>query len=180
MSTVPERYRVLTYERLKEVLHYFPSTGAFTSIETGRKVGIGGKLSIDGFIYDTGEIAAFYYWGYLPVDCVNYKDGNLLNCSIYNLMLHPRPAMPDNFMELEGVSFSINYRKWYCWYKKKHLGFFSSQEEAKIHRDQYIARRKRAAEILKSRRRKSDRSGVMRKSDRNAIVAKIAPVQVEI
>lgn len=90
---------MLTLERLKEVLHYEPTTGVWTRlVRTGRRChvgdvagGVNGKgyaqVSIDGHHYYSHILAWFYMTGEWPSRDIDHRDTDPLNNKWDNLRL---------------------------------------------------------------------------------------------
>lgn len=87
----------LTAERLRELLHYDPRTGAFTwkvSRGKGKAGSVAGRLDkrhgywkvgVDGTEYRASRLAWFYVHGTWPEGEIDHRDRNELNDTIANL-----------------------------------------------------------------------------------------------
>lgn len=84
----------ITHERLLAVLHYEPSTGAFTRRSNNKLAGCYGgpyvRVFIDGVSYLGHVLARFYMTGAWPTGPVDHWDTDGLNNEYDNL----RPATP--------------------------------------------------------------------------------------
>lgn len=141
----------LTAERLRELLHYDPSTGVFTRrVAAGRQPAgsVAGnsdgegylKLDIERRTYKAHRLAWLYVKGEWPINDIDHKDGNRVNNSIANLrdvtrqvnLQNRRRAQSNNKCGVLGVSFvagrymaSIQSAG-----RFKYLGRFLTAEEA--------------------------------------------------
>lgn len=89
--------RLLTAERLREVLDYDPDTGVFRwRIQSSNRVLVGSvagtshkkgyvSIGVDGAHYLAHRLAWLYVHGAFPVDQIDHKDGDKANNSIRNL-----------------------------------------------------------------------------------------------
>lgn len=92
--------KMLTQNRLKQVLHYEPLTGMFTWLVSGNGRNIGAEagsvvkarnelkyqtISVDGKTYFAHRLAFLYMTGLFPVNVVNHIDGDGLNNVWLNL-----------------------------------------------------------------------------------------------
>lgn len=87
----------LTIDRLKEVLHYEPSTGVFTWLKITRgKAAVGDVagctnrdgyivISVDGRQYKAHRLAWFYAHGTWPAGAIDHRDHVKANNAITNL-----------------------------------------------------------------------------------------------
>lgn len=86
----------ITYERLREVLTYDPSTGVFTWSARGfgrRKTGFAGSVRRDGYLeimidnkrYNAHRLAWFMYTGAPPKGCIDHINRVKLDNRIVNL-----------------------------------------------------------------------------------------------
>ena len=85
----------LTVERLKEVLHYDPTTGVFTWLKSRGRLSAGSpagyiclgyvKIRLDGKNYQAHRLAWFYMTGSWPDDQVDHRDLNKANNCWNNL-----------------------------------------------------------------------------------------------
>ena len=141
----------LSAERLRELLHYEPTTGAFTrlqqrgSAKVGDHAGCMGnhgytRILIDGVSYLCHRLAWLYVYGIWPDDQIDHRDGNRLNNRIANLReatytenshnLHK--AQRNSKSGLLGVT-DVN-GKWgariMSFGKQRRLGVFKTKEEA--------------------------------------------------
>ena len=142
----------LSHEELLEILDYDKDTGIFTwtGKRKGTKAGkIAGTISSDNYVqiqisgklYRSHRLAWFYIYKTWPTNLIDHIDRDTLNSSIYNL----REATPatnqrnrkinkNSTTGIKGVSLNNNTGKYEVYikinYKKKHLGLFSTIEEA--------------------------------------------------
>lgn len=151
---------MLTQARLKEVLKYDRKTGVFTwRVRTTNRVHVGdvagspeGKylaIKVDGRRYRAHRLAWLYVRGAWPKADIDHRNGRHRDNRISNLrdasrslnMLNAKRAHCDSKSGLLGV---VKYRaRWKSELmvggKKRHLGVFSTPEEA--HRAYLKARR---------------------------------------
>jgi len=132
-SLTGARHMTLTQERLKELAHYDPETGAFTAL-TNRcnnryKAGtpLGGITGypnryyvgkIDGKAYGLHRLAWLYVHGILP-DVIDHKDRNPLNNRIANLRVADTPQNAFNMAKashntsgVKGVTWRSDRSSW--------------------------------------------------------------------
>ena len=142
----------LNHSELLDILNYDRDTGIFTW--TGKRKGtksgkIAGTISSDNYIqiqisgklYRSHRLAWFYEYGKWPEGILDHIDRDTLNSSIYNL----REASPtenqrnrgtnkNSTTGINGVSLHSKSGKYQAYIKvsgiKKHLGLFSTVEEA--------------------------------------------------
>lgn len=142
----------LSHTELLEILSYDKDTGIFTW--TGKRKGtkcgkIAGTISSDNYIqiqisgkiYRSHRLAWFYIYGRWPNGIIDHIDRDTLNSAIGNL----REASPSENQRnrginknsttgIKGVSLNSKTGKYESYIKisgkKKHLGLFSSVEEA--------------------------------------------------
>ena len=148
---------MLTQQKLKELLYYYPETGVFTRLQDRRAVKKGSvagsyntkgylKIRIDSKAYLAHRLALLYMTGEFPPDQVDHinriKDdnrfanlrlvSNLENC--HNQSIHKH-----NTSGITGVCWHKRKKKWtaYIWVNNKriHLGYYDTIEEAKEERD---------------------------------------------
>jgi hypothetical protein len=144
----------LSHEELLKILEYDPDTGIFTwtGLRSGTKSGkIAGTLSSDGYwqiqisgkIYRSHRLAWFYVYKKWPEGMLDHIDRDTLNASINNLRessptdnQRNRKVNKNSSTGVKGVSFNANSGKYEAYikinYTKKHLGLFSSIEEAQL------------------------------------------------
>jgi len=141
---------VLTAERLRELLTYEPDTGVFRwrvpagrwlSIPAGSLVGFSHKgywrICIEGRFYKASRLAWLYMTGEWPVHQIDHRNRvksddrweNLrdVTCQINNLN---KGKSKNNTSGQTGVWWSKSRQKWHVVYRHKHIGYFSSKEEA--------------------------------------------------
>lgn len=142
----------LTYERLKEVIHYNRQTGVFrwkvfkgATAPQGREAGslssdTGYRLiRVDGRLYGAHRLAWFYTSGTWPIHQIDHINGNRADNRLENLRQATvsenrvnRPMPASNRVGLKGVS--RNPPGWMARIKMNgvvhHLGTFPTPEEA--------------------------------------------------
>lgn len=144
---------VLTQEYLKEILEYNSETGVFTwkvSNTNLIKVGdVAGKPRGDGYcrvrilnkLQYTHRLVWLYLYGALPVGHLDHVDGDTSNNRVTNLReatryenQHNQGKRKNNTSGFKGVSWDKSMKKWAASitkkYKKVHLGYFATPEEA--------------------------------------------------
>ena len=153
---------MLTYERLREVLHYSPETGVFTRlVRTSRSVKVGDvagtvdasgyiRIRVDGVLYLAHRIAFLWMTGEWPQQLVDHINGvrddnrwsNLRPATNAENQQNQRRAQSSNKLGLLGVTpvgkrfvaqIKVDWRQ-------IHLGTFDTPEQA---HDAYIAAKRR-------------------------------------
>jgi len=143
----------LTQERLKQLLNYKPETGEFCWVEGSRKRGrhlsrVGHKIGrgylqvmLDGRQYLLHRLAWMFVYGSFPDVHLDHINGNPtdnrienLRCANFTQNNQNRGRQSSNKCGFKGVYYCKKKRRWVsqiCANKKKrHLGVFSSAEEA--------------------------------------------------
>lgn len=142
----------ITAKRLRELLHYDPTTGVFTwAIRVSNCVKVsdiagsmtGGRywhIKLDGKKYQAHRLAWFHAYGEWPKGEVDHIDGDRLNNRIANLRDVPstvnqhnlRRAFSNNKLGLLGVSQKGNrfLAEIQVSRKKIHVGYFATAAEA--------------------------------------------------
>lgn len=143
----------LTQERLKQVLHYDPTTGVFTwTASTGRrKAGAvaGGKdadgyrrIGIDGARFFSHRLAFMYMTGEFPPELVDHINGikgdnrfeNLRHASNSLNIQNQRSPQFGSKSGYLGVCYDKRRSKWLAQIliggKRKYLGIYATPEEA--------------------------------------------------
>jgi len=144
--------KLLTMERLREVLEYDAATGLFTwKVSLGNKAPVGAvagsighygyrAIRIDQRDHRAARLAFFYMIGEWPAQVVDHIDGDRSNDRWANL----RAATPSqncanskrrsDQMHAKGVSFNKNARRWSASIQAngeaRHLGLFDTVEDA--------------------------------------------------
>jgi hypothetical protein len=145
---------VVTYERLRELLHYDPETGFFT-----RKSGRGGRaqgsvsgckpnsdfgyvlIGVDGGLYLAHCLAFIFMTGVCPSEDIDHINGVKDDNRWINLRAATRSQnnansrlRKDNTSGLKGVYFSQERRRWVAQIgvngRQTHLGRFATREAA--------------------------------------------------
>ena len=143
---------MLTHERLKQVLHYDPSSGRWTRMFCYQSRMVGEEagsihpkgyryLKVDGVSYKSNRLAFFYMTGEWPSDQIDHENlgraddkwenlreatqsQNKANCNAYKT----------NKSGFKGVYFSTHKRRWVASIqvnkKRINLGAFDSPESA--------------------------------------------------
>lgn len=146
----------LTQKRLKELLHYNPETGIWTwkvdrsNISAGERAGyihpLGYRcICIYGAEYKSSILAFLYMEGYFPEYCVDHinrtkDDDRWSNLRHVTHMCNNRNKSigSNNKSGITGVRFRKQNKKWVAQitnnYKKTHLGYFDTKEEAALAR----------------------------------------------
>lgn len=140
----------LTLDRLKQVIHYDPDTGAFTRIGSRKRIKLGGvsnapmgdghtRMKVDNNPYLSHRLAWFYVHGRWPtyIDHINgiptdNRISNLREVSHTMNMQNKRVAYCTNKLGLLGVRFKCGRyeAQIYTQGKKIHLGRFDCPNEA--------------------------------------------------
>lgn len=146
----------LSQERLREVLHYDPETGAFrwlvansVRVRVGDAAGIKklgheyARITIDGKTYLAHRLAWFYVFGVWPKQFLDHADMNRHNNRISNLReatkaqnMQNKGMTSRNRSGVKGVSWSKQNKNWQaqCTVNGKHvhLGHFETIDEAAL------------------------------------------------
>lgn len=144
---------MLTYEKLREILHYDREAGIFTwKVSRGRcaRPGVlagcinkGGyhKINIGGRKYSTHRLAWLYMTGQWPMGEIDHINCNPLDNRFANLREADRfgntrntKKRRDNTSGFKGVGFKDGRWVARIWIggKRKHIGYFGSAEDAHI------------------------------------------------
>lgn len=143
----------LTPERLRELVCYDPETGVFTRV-AGNRSDLHGhkarptgkdkypKMALDGVKYSCHRLAWFWVHKEWPQEEVDHINGDRTDNRISNLRAVSRLLNAQNIRTLNrkntsgftGVSFAKDKGKWVVRIKTpgkyRHVGYFSSKEEA--------------------------------------------------
>jgi hypothetical protein len=158
-TPVPRNRQPLTAERLRELLHYEPTTGVFTwrmrrapgalkgqqagSIRIARYDSGGGyrDIGVDGKIYLGHRLAWLYMTGSWPSVQLDHKNSvrddnrwdNIRPATISQNGMN-RPAQANNTSGFKGVTFHRKARKWMAQITKDgslhYLGLYETREAA--------------------------------------------------
>ena len=139
----------LTAEYLRSILSYDPETGVFTwKVSTSRRVKAGSpdgggylRISVQSRRYLAHRLAWFYVYGTWPEDQLDHINRNRSDNRIANLrdVSHKQNHQnagkrSDNTSGHPGVSWHKRDSKWQAQikhsYKRIHLGYFKTMEEA--------------------------------------------------
>lgn len=137
---------MLTQEYLKSILHYDHKSGVFHWISNGA---LAGSIQVYGYIhisianrkYAAHRLAWLYIYEKFPAGQIDHLDHNRANNRIENLreVRHSdngrnQKRRVDTSSGVTGVSFHKQRQKWHARivvnYKKIHLGYFDSFEDA--------------------------------------------------
>jgi hypothetical protein len=138
---------MLTAERLRELLHYDPETGVFTSKNTGKVLGWRHgagytSMHVFGGRYLAHRLAWLYVNGEWPRNVIDHIDGLRTNNAISNLRdvsrlvnsQNMKRAMSNNKCGLLGVTFCTQTNRWAARIrkdgKKLHIGRFDTAQQA--------------------------------------------------
>lgn len=151
----------LTAEKLRTLLHYEPTTGAFTRLKgrggnaAGSPVGaIGGygylRIGVDRKDYDAHRLAWLYMTGKFPEKMIDHINGNRADSRWCNLREADRSLNNQNLRHCKKSNLSSgllgvsrNRNKWkaeiYCAKKKYHIGVFDTPQLA---HEAYLAKKR--------------------------------------
>lgn len=144
---------MIRQERLKELLHYCPETGAFTRlIKTSNRIKIGSVagyarpgcrlvISVDGKLYHAHRLAWFWMTGEWPKDQINHINGvrddnrwDNLREATRSQNQQNRKVNSNNKSGYMGVSWQRRAGKWVAHIKiagcNRYLGLFTTPEDA--------------------------------------------------
>lgn len=158
----------ISFARLRELLHYDPTSGIFIRIKYGRgEGGFYGKvagtvvsrkgcfylvINVDYKLYYAHRLAFFWMTGIWPSEKIDHRDGDGTNNRWKNLRdksqrvncENKRHARKGNVSRLLGVSRTTDGKAWRArigvGYKSIYLGRFSSKRKA--HHAYVVAKRK--------------------------------------
>ena len=142
---------MISAERLRELLHYDPGTGAFAwRVITSRKIHVGdvaGHPSTQGYLqigadrklYQAHRLAWLYMTGEWPrnqIDHINLDKSDNRWCNLREATHRENQANRATLFGFKGASWDKTYHKWRaqisCNNKKRHLGYFETQQEAAV------------------------------------------------
>ena len=148
--------RILTQQRLHELLKYDPETGVFTWNVTRSIAKPGGRagyfdkrgyvrISIDKKVYGGHRLAWLYTHGVWPSDMLDHIDRDRTNNRFSNLRESDRflnrqnALVPRNSTSgIKGVTWNSTLGKWHARIgfgnKRHHVGWFHSAEDAALAR----------------------------------------------
>ena len=144
---------VLTQEYLKRILKYNPATGVFTwRVSSAKHVKVGdvaGKPRCDGYrrvrilgkLQYAHRLVWLYMYGRFPTKYLDHINGDTSDNRLANLReatnyenQHNQGRRKNNTSGYKGVSWDKSMNKWEAYitkdYKKVHLGYFDTTEEA--------------------------------------------------
>lgn len=143
---------MVTFERLKEYLHYNPDTGEFIALQSsinrpaGRRLGTLHStgyyvIRIDDRLYKAHRLAWLYMTGAMPqytIDHINRLKSDNRWCNLRDVE-HTHNSengvmRKSNRSGFQGVGYAKHMKKWRArityGYKEKHLGYFETEEAA--------------------------------------------------
>lgn len=144
---------MLTQEYLRHLLHYEPSTGAWTWLNPpNHNTRLKGKcagyvrndgycqIRIGGLLYYSSRLAFLYMKGHMPIAEVDHKDRDPSNDKWDNLR---EATSSENKCNREitsqsgyvGIDWYIPLQKWRARLDKIHLGYFADIQEAIVARN---------------------------------------------
>ena len=147
--------KIITAERLRQVLHYDPETGAWTWLVTNSNAAPTGSIAgcvfndgyryirIDWRLYKASRLAVLYMTGKWPKDKVDHHDLNRSNDRWKNLREATSgqnnmnvSKRKDNTSGLKGVTWAKREKKWAANIqlnkKQHHLGYFDCPAAAHL------------------------------------------------
>jgi len=146
----------LTQERLKELLHYNPDTGAFTWRVRRRRIPAGSPagcisgtgyvtMRVDGYQYLAHRLAWLYMEGYLPENTVDhencvYGDNRWINLreATNQCQMRNRGVFTCNTSTIKGVWWSERKKRWRVQigiaHMPHHVGYYIDILDAAYHR----------------------------------------------
>jgi hypothetical protein len=149
--------RILTQQRLHELLRYDLETGVFTYACARPKVRVGAvaghthaghgyrQIKLDGRLYLAHRLAWLYVHGRWPSDMLDHIDRDRTNNRLSNLRESDRflnrqnALVPRNSTSgIKGVTWNSTLGKWHARIgfgnKRHHVGWFHSAEDAALAR----------------------------------------------
>lgn len=146
---------ILTQERLKELLSYDPETGVFVWAKpTSNRMKIDGvagsnhhsgyrQISIDKTLFRSHRLAWLYMAGTFPPEQIDHINMDKADNRFANLRAvtqsenqHNARLKITNTSGYKGISYHKSNKKWIAEIKsnnvRKHLGYFSTPEEASV------------------------------------------------
>ncbi|MFA5897915.1 MAG: HNH endonuclease [Hyphomicrobium sp.] len=152
----------VTAARLRELIHYDPTTGVFTwLVSTSNRAQVGSRagwivtkkngkyrrISIDGRTYEEGVLALLYMTGFYPTKRIDHKDtdgtsnrwANLREAEVWENNVNTKTSKPSK-LGVRGVRYYSGRRKPFHarlhWAGKLHsLGYHETVEQAKAAHD---------------------------------------------
>jgi HNH endonuclease/AP2 domain len=160
----------LTQERLKELLHYSPSTGRFSwRVQQGNRAPSGEagtmnpsgycKIRVDRVTHSAHRLAWLYVHGEHPTGDIDHKNGNPADNRIANLQDRPRTEHVWRTVARNASAATGAYRHGRRWVaritvngRQYHLGMYATRKEA-------AAAYRAAARLLRGEFAKQRRQG---------------------
>jgi len=180
-SLARSRRKLLTRDRLKEVLVYFPTTGRFRwrvrqgLMSPGREAGTASpegyhSIQVDGVRYLSHRLAWLYVYGEHPTGEIDHLNRKRTDNRIVNLDQRPHPQNMWNASTRNPSGFTGVYRQGAKWKaeittngKKYYLGSYDTKDQA-------AAAYRCAARLLRARFTRNSRASLMCRSNGQSVI----------